>query len=194
MTHTNPDVDTFFKKAKRWRPEMERLRAIVLDRGLTEELKWHQPCYTDGKKNVVIVSSFKDYCVLAFFKGALLEDPEGILVPPGENSRHVRQARFTDVAEIDELEPVLKAYIDEAIQVEEVGLKVQPATELTLPEELEAKFHEDPDLKAAFEGLTPGRQRAYVIHFSGAKQSKTRRARIERCRERILAGKGLNDR
>ena len=194
MKRTNPKVDAFLAKAGNWRKEMERLRAIVLDCGLTEELKWYQPCYTFEKSNVVIISAFKAYCVLAFFKGALLKDARHILVPPGKNTQAVRQARFTSVREIVELEPVLKAYLREAIEVEKAGLKVKRSTKLTLPEELQNRFDESPALKEAFDALTPGRRRAYVLYFSGAKQSRTRESRIDKCAPRILEGKGLNDR
>lgn len=195
MSKKNPKVDPFFKKAKRWQREMKELRRIVLDTPLTEELKWHQPCYTYDGSNVAIVSAFKESCVLSFIKGALLKDPKKILVKPGENSQSARFVKFTNVKQIVEQEPILKAYIDEAIEAEKAGLKVKfkKITERKIPEELEDKFEKEPALKTAFRALTPGRQRAYLLHFSGAKQSKTRAARIEKCRPRILKGKGLSD-
>lgn len=195
MSKKNPKVDPFFKKAKRWQREMKELRRIVLDTPLTEELKWYQPCYTVDGNNVAIVSCFKESAILSFIKGALLKDLKKILVKPGENSQSARFIRFTNVKQIVEMEPVLKAYIDEAIEAEKSGLKVKfkKITERKLPEELEDKFEKEPAFKTAFRALTPGRQRAYLLHFSGAKQSKTRTARIEKCRPRILKGKGLND-
>ena len=195
MSKKNPKVDQCFKKAKRWQREMKELRRIVLDSPLTEELKWYQPCYTYDGSNVAIIGAFKESCVLSFIKGALLKDPKKILVKPGENSQSARFVKFTDVKQIVKMEPILKAYIDEAIEAEKAGLKVKykKITEREIPEELEEKFDEEPALKTAFRALTPGRQRAYLMHFSGAKQSKTRTARIEKCRPRILKGKGLND-
>lgn len=174
---------------------MERLRTIVLDCGLTEDFKWRQPCYTFDQSNIVIIHGFKEYCALLFFKGALLADPHGILIRQTENVQAGRQIRFTSLREIVEMEPILKDYIYEAIEVEKAGLKVESKrdTELTLPEELQSKFDENPALKTAFEALTPGRQRAYVLYFSQPKQSKTRESRIEKCIPQILAGKGLND-
>lgn len=189
----NPLVDEYLREAKKWQKEMKKLRTIVLDCGLTEELKWRQPCYTFQKGVVVLMSGFKDYCALAFFKGALLKDPKGILIRPGQNSQAVRQVRFTSVREIAELESVLKAYIHEAIEVEKAGLKIKKNTKLVIPEELQNKWDEIPALKTAFHALTPGRQRAYVLYFSAAKQSKTRALRIEKCTQRILNGKGIND-
>ena len=191
----NPQVDAFLAKAKRWREEMARLREILLGFPLTEELKWYQPCYTLEGKNVAIVSAFKDCCLLMFFKGALLKDPEGILVPPGENSQSARQVRFTEVRQISELEPTLKAYLREAIEAEKAGLKVKlkKTSEFPVPAELKKKWAESPALKAAFKALTPGRQRAYLLYFSAAKQSQTRESRIAKCAPRILKGKGLND-
>lgn len=196
MNAMNPKVDAFLSKAKKWREEMEMLREICLDSQLTEELKWGQPCYTFQGSNVTIIGAFKEHCALSFFKGALLKDPDGILVSPGENTRAVRMIKFTDVQQIAEMEPIVKAYINEAIEVERAGLKVdfKKDAEIPFPEELLAKLDENPALKAAFEALTPGRQRAYVLYFSSAKQSKTRVARIERHTPRILDGKGLNDR
>lgn len=195
MSKKNPKVDPFFKKAKKWQREMKELRRIVLDSPLSEELKWYQPCYTFDGSNVAIIGGFKESCVLSFIKGALLKDSKKILVKPGENSQSARFIRFTNVQQIVKLEPILKAYIDEAIEAEKTGLKVKfkKITERKLPEELEDKFDAEPALKTAFRALTPGRQRAYLLHFFSAKQSKTRAARIEKCRSRILNGKGLND-
>ncbi len=192
---TNPRVDEFFSKVKKWREEMEKLRTIVLDCGLTEDFKWRQPCYTFDQRNIVLIHGFKEYCALLFFQGALLHDPQGILIRQTENVQAGRQIRFTSVREIAEMEPILTEYINEAVEVEKAGLKVEPKkdTGLTLPEELQNKFDEMPALKTAFEALTPGRQRAYVLYFSQPKQSKTRESRIEKCIPQILAGKGLND-
>lgn len=188
----NPKVDSYLKKSKKWQPEMARLRTIVLSCGLTEELKWGKPCYTVDGKNVVIIGPFKDYCVLGFFKGALLNDAKGILVRPGQ-LQSGRQIRFTDLNAIAKMEPVLKNYIREAIKVEKAGLEVEYKTDFTIPEELQHKFGATPALKKAFEALTPGRQRAYVFYFSAPKQSKTRTSRIEKSAPGILKGKGLND-
>ena len=191
----NPEVDAFFRKAKKWQAEMKSLRAIVLASGLTEELKWYQPCYTYNETNVAIISAFKEYCVLSFFKGVLLKDAKGILSSPGENSQSVRMAKFTCTKEIAKLAPTLKSYIKEAIATEKAGLKVsfKKITEHPVPDELKSKYKELPALKVVFETLTPGRQRAYLLHFSSAKQSATRTARIENCMPQILKGKGLND-
>ena len=195
MNTVNPKVDAFLSKAKQWREEFVKLRAIALDCGLTEELKWGQPCYTVDNSNVVLMHGFKEYCALLFMKGALLSDLEGILVQQTENTQAARQIRFTSLEEIEELEPVLKAYIIEAIAVEKSGLKVdyKKTVEYTVPEEFQNKLDELPALKTAFEALTPGRQRAYLLYFSQAKQSKTREARVERYMPQILDGKGLND-
>jgi uncharacterized protein YdeI (YjbR/CyaY-like superfamily) len=188
--------DAFFARAKSWREEQAALRALALACGLEETLKWGKPCYTtpDGA-NIVLIQTFKGFCALLFFKGALIEDPKGMLVAPGENSQSARQARFTSVAEIDKAASTLKAYIRKALTIEKAGLKVElkTITEHAVPEELQACFAKAPAFKAAFEALTPGRQRAYLLHFSGAKQSATRASRIEKCRPQILAGKGLND-
>jgi uncharacterized protein YdeI (YjbR/CyaY-like superfamily) len=191
----NPKVDEFLSKTERWRAEFEKLRMIALDCGLTEELKWRAPCYTFQNSNVVIIQGFKGYCALLFFKGALLKDPKGILKAPGEHVQAGRQIRFTNVREIVEMEPTVKAYIYEAIEVEKAGLKVafKETTEFEIPDELESKFDENPALKAAFDTLTPGRQRAYILYFSAPKQSKTRESRVEKCTQQILDGKGLND-
>jgi uncharacterized protein YdeI (YjbR/CyaY-like superfamily) len=191
----NPKVDEFLSKAKKWQEEFEKLRTIILDCGLTEELKWRLPCYTFQNSNIVIIQGFKEYFALMFFKGALLTDPNGILVKPGENSQAQRQIRFTNLQEIDVMETILKAYIEEAIKVEQAGLevKLKQTAEYIIPDELHSKFDEMPALKTAFEALTPGRQRAYILHFSQPKQSKTRSSRVEKSIEKILNGKGLND-
>ena len=191
---TNPRVDGFLKKAKQWREEMARLRSILLDCQLTEDLKWGKPCYAFQENNVVIIQPFKEQCAVMFFKGALLKDTHGVLVKPGEHSQAGRQIRFTTVQEIAEKEPILRAYVHQAIEVEKAGLEVNFKRNLEpVPEELQNKFDKDPAVKAAFNALTPGRQRAYILYFSGAKQSKTREARIEKCLPQILKGKGLND-
>ncbi|MFH5185151.1 YdeI family protein [Paenibacillus sp. TAB 01] len=192
---TNPKVDAFLSKAKTWKEEYEKLRAIVLDCGLTEDFKWMHPCYTLENKNIVLIHGFKEYCALLFHKGALLKDPRGILIQQTENVQAARQIRFTNAEEIDELKNILKAYIHEAIEVEKAGLEVdfkKPA-EYTVAEELQNKFDEMPALKTAFEALTPGRQRAYLLYFSEPKQSKTRESRVEKYVQQILDGKGLND-
>lgn len=191
----NPKVDEFLSKAKKWKEEYETLRKIVLDCELTEDYKWMNPCYTFEKKNIVLMHGFKEYCALLFPKGSLLQDSHGILIQQTENAQGARQIRFTNVQEIAEKEAVLKAYIYEAIEVEKGGLKVKAKKpeELIIPDELQHKFDEIPALKDAFTTLTPGRQRAYILHFSAAKQSKTRESRVEKCIPNILNGKGLND-
>ncbi|MED3959119.1 YdeI family protein [Priestia aryabhattai] len=191
----NPKVDEFLTKAKKWKEEYEMLRKIVLDCELTEDFKWMNPCYTFEKKNIVLIHGFKEYCALLFPKGSLLQDSHGILIQQTENVQGARQIRFTNVQEIAEKEAILKAYIYEAIEVEKAGLKVKAKKpeELIIPEELQHKFDEIPALKDAFTTLTPGRQRAYILHFSAAKQSKTRASRVEKCIPNILNGKGLND-
>jgi len=191
----NPKVDFFFSKAKTWQKELEQLRLIVLDCGLTEELKWGVPCYTLQKSNIVLIHAFKEYCALLFFKGALLHDAKGILIQQTENVQAARQIRFTNVREIVKMEAILKAYIYEAIEVEKAGLKVnlKKTAEFTIPEEFQHKLDEKPALRTAFEALTPGRQRAYILYFSAAKQAKTREARIEKYLKQILKGKGLDD-
>ncbi|TCP25584.1 uncharacterized protein YdeI (YjbR/CyaY-like superfamily) [Scopulibacillus darangshiensis] len=191
----NPKVDEFLSKSKKWKEEYEKLRSIVLDCELTEEFKWMHPCYTFENKNIVLIHGFKEYCALLFHKGALLKDAHGILIQQTENVQAARQIRFTNVQEIVEMETILKAYIYEAIEVEKAGLEVnfKKNTEFTIPEELQNKFDEIPALKTAFEALTPGRQRAYILYFSKAKQSKTRESRVEKYMEKILGGKGLND-
>jgi uncharacterized protein YdeI (YjbR/CyaY-like superfamily) len=190
----NPKVDAFFRKAKKWREESEKLRAILLECPLTEELKWGEPCYTFGGKNVVLIGAFKEYVSLLFFKGALLGDAKGILVTPGK-LQSGRQIRFTSAKEIAAMERVIKTYIHEAIEVEQAGLKValKKHSDYVVPEELQRKLDEMPDLKSAWEALTPGRQRGYMFHVGQPKQAKTREARVEKCIERILEGKGLND-
>ncbi|GIO31771.1 hypothetical protein J2TS6_29120 [Paenibacillus albilobatus] len=192
----NPKVDAFVGRATAWLEEMEKLREILLDCGLTEELKWGKPCYSSQGRNIVIIQGFKAYLALLFFKGYLLQDPHGVLVKTGENTKVGRQIRFNDTQEIVQLEPILRAYIAEAIEVEQSGVKGDPIqdTELDIPEEFQHKLDENPALKAAFDALTPGRQRAYVYYFSVPKQSKTRESRIEKCTQQILDGKGLNDR
>jgi uncharacterized protein YdeI (YjbR/CyaY-like superfamily) len=193
---TNPKVDEFLTNAKKWKEEYKKLRDIILDCDLTEEFKWMHPCYTFENKNIVLIHGFKDYCALLFHKGALLKDAHGILIQQTENVQAARQIRFTNIQEIIEKELILKDYIDEAIAVEKAGLKVknnQDNTNLNIPEELQNKFDEMPALKNAFEALTPGRQRAYILYFSGAKQPKTREARVEKYVQKILDGKGLKE-
>src|SRR6185295_10557063 len=194
MNSMNPKVDWFFKKAK-WQAEFEKLRTIVLECGLTEELKWGCPCYTFEKRNIVLMHGFKDYCALLFFKGALLKDPKGILIQQTENVQAARQIRFTSAREIVKLKAVLKAYIREAVEVEKAGFKVplKKTKEFNIPEEFQNKLNKDAALKKAFKALTPGRQRAYLLYFSAPKQSRTRESRIEKSVPQILKGKGLND-
>lgn len=193
---TNPKIDSFLERAERWRPEMEMLRQITLDCGLTEELKWGRPCYTYDGGNVALIGAFKEYCALSFMKGSLLKDPRGALRSPGPNSRAARLVRFTSASEIAALEPAVKELIREAVAVEQAGIKVdfKRDADPEPPPELQDALDENPELRAAWEALTPGRRRGYVIHFSGAKQSSTRSARIERHLPRILAGKGMHDR
>jgi uncharacterized protein YdeI (YjbR/CyaY-like superfamily) len=195
MNSMNPNVDFYFSKEIKWQEEFKKLRTIILDCQLTEELKWGQPCYTFQKSNIVLMHGFKEYCALLFIKGALLKDANGILVQQTENVQAGRQIRFTSLREIVEMEPILKAYIYEAIEVEKAGLKVnfKKNTELIFPEEFQNKLDENPALKTAFDALTPGRQRAYNLYFSAPKQSKTRESRVEKCMPQILKGKGLND-
>ncbi|MGE7591993.1 YdeI/OmpD-associated family protein [Peribacillus frigoritolerans] len=194
-SRTNPKVDEFLGKAKKWKEEYETLRNIVLDCELTEEFKWMHPCYTFENKNIVLIHGFKEYCALLFHKGALLKDSHGLLIQQTENVQGARQIRFTNVQEIVATESILKAYIHEAIEVEKAGLEVEfkKNEEFIIPEELHNKFDDIPALKTAFEALTPGRQRAYILYFSQAKQSKTRESRIEKCMQKILDGKGLKD-
>ncbi|MFD1358916.1 YdeI family protein [Fictibacillus halophilus] len=191
----NRKVDGFLRKTKQWKEEFEQLRPIILDCGLTEDIKWMHPCYMYEEKNIVLMHGFKDYCALLFHKGALLKDPHGILIQQTENVQAARQIRFTNVQEIVEMESIIKDYILEAIEVEKAGLNVElkKHTEYKIPEELQNKFDDIPDLKSAFEALTPGRQRAYILYFSKAKQSKTRESRVEKYMQQILDGKGLND-
>ena len=195
MNGTNPKVDGYLRKSKKWQEELEKFRTIILDCGLTEEMKWGVPCYMFQKINIVLIHVFKEYCALLFFKGALLKDANGILIQQTKNTQAGRQIRFTNVREIVEMEPILKAYIYEAIEVEKAGLKVdfKKTTEFIIPEEFQNKLDEIPVLKTAFDALTPGRQRAYILYFSAAKQSKTRASRVEKCMELILNGKGLLD-
>jgi len=195
MNGMNPKVDFFFSKAKQWQEEYEKLRMITLDCGLTEELKWGCPCYTFDGKNIVLIHGFKDYCALLFMKGALFKDPNGILIQQTENVQAARQIRFTNVQQIIEMEPILKAYINEAIVVEKDDLKVEykKATEFSMPDEFQNKLDENSELEIAFYALTPGRQRGYLLYFSAPKQSKTREARVEKYTQQILDSKGLND-
>ena len=191
----NPKVDWFFNKATKWQKEYEQLRTIVLDCDLIEDLKWGCPCYTFEKNNIVLIHVFKEYCAVLFFKGALLKDTKGVLVQQTENVQAARQMRFTSLEEITKVEKTLKSYIYEAVKVEEAGLKVdfKKTKEFKMPEEFQKKLNKVPALKTAFEALTPGRQRGYLLYFSAAKQSKTRESRIEKWLEPILNGKGLND-
>ena len=191
----NPKVDFYFSKSTKWQSELEQLREIALDCQLTEELKWGTPCYTLDGKNIVLIHDFKEYCAFLFFKGALLNDTDGILIHQSKNVQAARQIRFTNVEEIVKLKAVLKSYIYEAIEVEKAGLEVKfkKTEEFITAEEFQKKLDEFPELKTAFEALTPGRQRAYKLHFSAPKQSKTRESRVEKCIPQILDGKGLND-
>ncbi|WP_346316289.1 YdeI/OmpD-associated family protein [Chitinophaga sp. YIM B06452] len=191
----NPKVDSFISNAKKWGKELAVLRKIILDCGLTEDFKWWQPCYSFQGANIVIMGELKDSCVLGFFKGALLQDPDGVLIQQTENSNTSRIIKFTSVREVTAMAPVLKAYIYEAIEVERAGLKIpsKKVEEFTIPEELQQKMDEMPAFKAAFNALTPGRQRGYLLYFSAPKQSKTRISRIEKYMQQILGGKGLND-
>ena len=195
MNKLNPKVDGFIGKAKKWRDEFEKLRMICLDCGLTEELKWGKPCYRYQTSNIVLIHGFKEYCALLFMKGALLRDPKGILIQQTENVQAARQIRFTNLREIVEMEPILKRYIKQAIEIEKVGLEVdyKKTSEFAVPEEFRNRLDESPALKEAFDALTPGRQRGYLLYFSAAKQSKTRDARVAKWVQQILDGKGLND-
>jgi uncharacterized protein YdeI (YjbR/CyaY-like superfamily) len=194
MNKKNPKVDAIWRQEKKWREEFEKLRSIILNCQLTEELKWYQAGYTLEGKNVVLIHGFKQYCALMFFKGALLKDPKHLLATPGQH-QSARQIRFTSVKEIVKMEPTLRAYIHEAIEVEKKGLKVKlkKTSDLKIPDEFQKKLDETPALKTAFAALTPGRQRNYIFHISQPKQSKTREARVEKCMPLILSGKGLND-
>jgi uncharacterized protein YdeI (YjbR/CyaY-like superfamily) len=191
----NPKVDFYFEKTQKWQQELEQLRSIVLDCGLTEELKWGVPCYTFENSNIVLIHEFKEYCALLFFKGALLNDTNGILVQQTKHVQAARQIRFTNVREITRMKKILKAHIYEAIEVEKAGLKVKlkKVSEFPIAEEFQKKLAKNKALKKAFEALTPGRQRGYLLHFSAPKQSKTREARVEKSIPQILEGKGLND-
>jgi len=191
----NPKADWFFSKDTKWQKENEKLRTTVLDCGLIEELKWGCPCYTFQNTNVVLIHGFKEYCALLFFKGALLNDPNGILIQQTKNVQSARQIRFTNIPEIVKMEKILKAYVYEAIEVERVGLKVKlkKTSEYKIPEEFQKKLNKTPALKTAFDALTPGRQRGYIFYFSQPKLSKTRESRIEKSMKQILNGKGLND-
>jgi len=191
----NPKVDFYFAKPGEWQQEITLLRTIALDCGLEEELKWGCPCYTYKQNNIVLIHVFKEYCAYLFFKGALLNDAHGILIQQTENVQAARQIRFRDIAAVAELEPVLKTYIHEAIEVEKAGLKVElkKTKEFEMAEEFRLKLDELPALKTAFEALTPGRQRGYLLHFSQPKQAKTREARVGKCIPGILEGKGLDD-
>jgi uncharacterized protein YdeI (YjbR/CyaY-like superfamily) len=190
----NPRVDFYFSKGK-WQKEIKKLRAITLNTGLNEELKWGCPCYTFGKNNIVLIHVFKEYCALLFFKGVLLKDTHGILIQQTENVQVARQIRFTNIQEIMMLEPTLKAYLYEAIEVEKAGLKpkLKKTSDFKMPSEFQRRLDKSNALKKAFAGLTPGRQRAYLFHFAQPKQSKTREARVEKCIKPILSGKGLDD-
>ena len=192
---TNPSVDFYFNKEQKWQEAIGKLRIIVLDCALTEELKWGVPCYMFEKSNIVLIHVFKEYCALLFVKGALMHDSHSLLIQQTENVQSGRQIRFTNAQEITAMEPILKEYIKEAIEVEKSGLEVtfKKNTQYTIPEELQTKFDEIPAFKAAFEALTPGRQRAYFLYFSAPKQSKTRESRVEKSMPQILDGKGLND-
>ncbi len=194
-SQTNPKVDAFLSNAKKWQEELKKLRKIILDLPLTEELKWGKPCYAFQESNVVIVTPLKESCAVMFCKGALLKDAKKILIKPGEHTQAGRWLKFTSAQQVDEQAAILKAYLQEAIEAEKAGLKVtyKKPGEFTLPEEFKTKLEESPDLKRAFYALTPGRQRAYLLHFSGAKQAKTRESRIEKCRQPILEGKGFNE-
>src|SRR5450432_2963869 len=195
MNRMNPKVDGYVRKSKQWQEELQKLRTIILDCGLTEEVKWRVPCYTLEGKNVLFIGRLKESCVLSFIKGVLLKDAKRILIQQTENSQSVRVIRFSTVRQIVELEPVLKAYINEAIEAEKAGLKVKlkKVSEFKMPEEFQTKLDEIPALKKAFTALTPGRQRAYLLYFSGAKQSKTRASRVEKYMRQILSGKGIDD-
>lgn len=191
----NSKVDIYISKATKWQEELEKLRMIILDCQLAEEYKWGVPCYTFQKSNIALIHVFKEYCALLFFKGALLNDANGILVQQTKNTQAARQVRFSNIREIVEMEAILKAYIYEAIEVEKAGLQVhyKETGDYVIPKEFQKKLEEIPGLKMAFEELTPGRQRAYILYFSSPKQTKTREARIEKCTVQILNGKGLND-
>jgi len=191
---TNAKVDAYISRSDKWRDEMTGLRPVLLGRGLTEEIKWGKPCYSHDGKNIAILQEMKDFLSLMFFKGALLDDPEGVLEDQGPNSRSARRIRFTSLDDVDRLTGVVAAYLDEAIEVEDAGLDVGPAPEPDLVAELQARLDRDPALETAFKALTRGRQREYNLYFSSAKQATTREARVEKCVPSILDGKGLRDR
>ncbi len=195
VTPMNRRVDTFLSKETKWREEFETLRAIALETGLTEDLKWGQPCYTLDGANIFLIHGFKEYCAILFFKGALMKDPKGILIQQTENVQSSRQLRFKSLAEISKAKKIIKSYLAEAIKIEEAGLKVEfkKPTDFEIPKEISTQIKKIPGLSVAFKKLTPGRQRAYVLHFSSAKQLKTLEARIAKCAPGILAGKGLNE-
>lgn len=195
MANTNSQVDGYVRKVKQWEPVLQKLRQIALDSPLVEDVKWRAPCYTLDGRNIVLIGRFKEYCVIHFVKGSLLKDPKKILVKPGENSQVSRIVRFTNVEDVERMRPVLKAYVQEAIDVEKSGKKVtlKKIEEYPVPEELKQRFDSDAKLEKAFRSLTPGRQRMYLFHISSAKQSTTRVSRMEKCIPRILAGKGLDD-
>ena len=191
----NPKVDTYISELSKFKKEIEQLRAIVLDCGLVEELKWGVPCYTYKKSNIIMLGTFKDFCIISFLKGVLLNDAEGILSQQGENTQSSRVIKFTDAKDIVKLKATIKVYIFEAIEIENAGLKVElkKTEDYAMPEELTATLKKDAKLKKAFENLTPGRKRGYLLHFSGSKQSQTRQSRIDACTPRILKGKGIHD-
>ncbi len=195
MSEFNPNVDFYFNNSKKWKKELLKLREIILETNLNEELKWGSPCYTSHNRNIVLIHEFKEYCAILFFKGVLLKDMEGILIQQTQNVQSARQIRFTNIQEVTRIENTLKNYIKEAIEVEKSDLKVEfkKPTEFQISEEFQVKLNEIPALKTAFEKLSPGRQRAYLLHFSAPKQSKTREARVEKCIPNILNWKGLND-
>ena len=193
---SNPKVEQYIERADKWQAEFAALRALLRDSPLTEDFKWGHPCYTVPSGNVVLIHGFKEYCALLFHKGALMKDPAGILIQQGKNSQSARQLRFTNVSEVEAQAANIKAYVLEAIEIEQAGLKVElkSADEFEVPEEFERQLNDMPALRTAFEALTPGRRRAYLMHFAGAKQSTTREARIAKCLPMIMEGKGLNDR
>ena len=195
MNRRNSKADVFFTKATKWKEEFRKLRTIILSCGLTEELKWGKPCYTFQQSNVVLIHGFKDYCAFLFMKGALLKDAKRILIQQTENVQAARQIRFTNVQQIAQMERILKTYVKEAIEIEKAGLEVnyKEISEFKVPEEFQNKLNAIPALRTAFDALTPGRQRGYLLYFSGAKQSKTRESRVEKCMPQILEGKGLDD-
>ncbi|MCC9609471.1 YdeI/OmpD-associated family protein [Blastopirellula sp. JC732] len=195
MSEPNPKVDGYYRKSTQWRAELEELRAIILGCKLTETMKWGCPCYTQDDRNIVLLHEFKEYCAILFFKGALLKDPKQVLIQQTKNTQSARQMRFTSAKEIAPLKSTIKAFVRAAIEVEKAGLKVdfKETAEFEMPAEFQSALKKNAKLKKAFASLTPGRQRAYLLHFAGAKQAKTRESRIEKCTPQILAGKGLND-